>query len=905
MNFLTRIIAILVFSFLFSFNARSGDIEYLKNMPSVEKILSTIKGEDINQTTYRQVGFLGQMLMMIDFMNDGTYAPSRHGNLSPEEKALSDTYIAASEKIGKEYLERMGLTEKNKIDSRDYIDWSNSALQSHNMSRDWCKEYYKKLFPPDFLQMFYDRLAKARAKNNADWIKQQKENEKQQEEMLKKSQEMQQDFYNNNSISVGGILKKLFIWAGLILVSLMTWIYVKKKMNAKSENKPKWYFKNIIIVPLILFVAYLLRPQLPSYLSIPVLINYLISSLLYVGVSVLGIILIIWILYKLVKGSKGKAETEKSKIQKPFREFWLSLGNDINDREKNIRRLFEAKTGNIPFGDRLEIRNYGAKHFIQFQLSRNLASMEQREREFLRTTFLLYNSGLLSNSQWEYYCFAFVNGNGKASVDSYSYYIQSESTGVKNAPSAVKYYEGLKDASVDSAINSLMGLIEKLSIEGKNTKLISEIKNRTVGGGAWLSCDEIENTIFQSSSSPFSLNIGVLEGEGCNLRYSGEGSLITIAPPGSGKTQCFVLPNMLSWKGAVVVLDIKGEIYAATSKWRSQNIGPVYKFSPLDPANSHCYNPLSFIRQESDYIWEDSRFLADMMIVPSATNDPFWENSARDVITAAIAYITMYNPPQQRAISKVMDILYGIGWDEMVIALKTNVMVNAMRQSGHSLASIEKKTLDSVLRTAQSSMSAWQGERISKVTQKSDWSPLDLRKGSPTIYICINPNEIDSYLSLLRVVIAQHIRMLTSELPGRDAVPVLFMLDELPRLKKMPPIDEALNIGRQYGIKLWMFAQSYGQLKEAYSNPEGLLGSCMVRTFMNIPLNDEFTTKLSDQLGYREGPLDATRQKLVEPLELAGPNYRDTILVLASNTKPAKVKKKFAYEDKGFSAKMN
>lgn len=327
----------------------------------------------------------------------------------------------------------------------------------------------------------------------------------------------------------------------------------------------------------------------------------------------------------------------------------------------------------------------------------------------------------------------------------------------------------------------------------------------------------------------------------------------------------------------------------------------MFKFSPLDPGSSHCYNPLVFIREDPDYIWEDSRFLADMMIVPSGASDPFWENMARDVLTAAIAYVCYNNAPELRPI---IDLLYGMEWDSMVMSLQTNLRVAAMRQTGHALSEMEKKTRDSVLKTAQSSMSAWQGERISKTTSKSDWSPLDLRNGRPTIYICINPNETDSYLSVLRVFIAQHIRMLTSTLPPREAAPVLFVLDELPRLRKMPPIDEALNIGRQYGIRLWMFTQSYGQLKEAYPNAEGMLGSCAVRTFMNVPLNDELAQKLSDQLGYRDGPLDANRVKLVEPLELAGPDYRDIALVLASNTEPAKLRKAFAWQDKALQARV-
>src|ERR1035441_9924097 len=94
------------------------------------------------------------------------------------------------------------------------------------------------------------------------------------------------------------------------------------------------------------------------------------------------------------------------------------------------------------------------------------------------------------------------------------------------------------------------------------------------------------------------------------LSYSGDGSMITIAPPGSGKTQCNVFPNLLQWPGPAVVLDVKGEIYDKTSRWRSENIGPVIKFSPLDPAHSACYNPLTQIRRESLFLWEDARFLA-------------------------------------------------------------------------------------------------------------------------------------------------------------------------------------------------------------------------------------------------------------------------------------------------------
>ena len=139
---------------------------------------------------------------------------------------------------------------------------------------------------------------------------------------------------------------------------------------------------------------------------------------------------------------------------------------------------------------------------------------------------------------------------------------------------------------------------------------------------------------------------------------------------------------------------------------------------------------------------------------------------------------------------------------------------------------MNEKTLSSVLQTARSSLSAWTGERIARATSKSDWNPNDLRSGSnPTIYIYIRPNEVEAYLSLLRVFIGQHIRTLTAGVvPPQGSPPILFMLDELPRLRNMPPVDEALNIGRKYGLRLWMFAQSVGQLERPMKMQTGCSG---------------------------------------------------------------------------------
>jgi type IV secretion system protein VirD4 len=545
---------------------------------------------------------------------------------------------------------------------------------------------------------------------------------------------------------------------------------------------------------------------------------------------------------------------------------------------------------------------------VFFTVSRSLASMDFRERSYLRFAELLnsaYEGNDVSYRRWRT---ALLWGDGKGTVAGN---VQRAGLDAGDAAQPVVTAIRRMGLSVDQTIGSMQQRVTELlgyDIHPDFRALLQEFADQMnpAGGGSLLKPSQVQSSPF-ALKSDYAVHIGSFP-DGSPLSYSGDGSVVTIAPPGSGKTQCNVFPNLLTWRGPAVVLDISGDIYEHTAAWRAANVGPVYKFSPLEPEDSHKYNPLTFVRSEPDYIWEDSRLLAEMMIVPSLTSDPFWENEARTVLTAAIAHACYSNPPEERPMHDVLDVLYGgPAWDNMILGLRMAVDVRVMTQHATALSAMNEKTLSSVLQTARSSLGAWSGERVARATSRSDWSPQDLRSGrNPTIYIYIRPNEVEAYLSLLRVFIGQHIRMLTGgPVPPAGSPPILFMLDELPRLRNMPPVDEALNIGRKYGLRLWMFAQSVGQLQTAYENADGMLGSCAVRIYMNPTGADGLAEKLSEELGYVESMNDNSRRRLVEAADLAGPSYRDRQIVIANGAKPVFVSKDFAYQNAEFAARMN
>ena len=600
---------------------------------------------------------------------------------------------------------------------------------------------------------------------------------------------------------------------------------------------------------------------------------------------------LLW-LVKRVRGGGGGKQAARESSQELAR-----FGATEQARTKAIDALFDRKTETLKA---VIDGRYAARKLISGELVRSLAAMSTRERESLRALYQLHNIGQVTAHNFYLVRMALLYGDGKGQVF-HPWFEASENH--RDFASTLQAYTGV--ATAEGAVSAVLHYLADATAKLPNHPVVAALAERLVGGGDVALSSTTAFRAAQNGAKP-GLVLGTAEDTGELVTYTGEGSVISVAPPGAGKTQCHVFPTLLSWRGPAVVLDVKGEIYAGTSKWRSENVGPVFKFAPLDPAHSHGYNPLSAVRSDPDYLWEDSRFLADMMLVTNPeAKDPFWESRARDVLTAAIARACLTDDPARRSLGNVLDIFHGVGWDAFVRELQSRVDIRSMLRAGTSLGEMEKKTRDGVLQTGLASLSAWDGERIERATRKSDWSPLDLRSGkNPTIYICLKPNEVDSYISVLRVFIAQHIRSLTSVLPPQGAPPILFMLDELPRLRQMPPVEEALEIGRQYGIRLWMFTQSLGQLEAAYANHEGMVGSCAVRLFMNPSLHDGTAQKLSDDIGLQEGVLDNQRQKIVEAPVLAGPDYKDSVLVMASGFKPLRLRKHFAYQDEAIRTRL-
>lgn len=134
---------------------------------------------------------------------------------------------------------------------------------------------------------------------------------------------------------------------------------------------------------------------------------------------------------------------------------------------------------------------------------------------------------------------------------------------------------------------------------------------------------------------------GILVGQlGSTLLRNGEPAHVLVAAPTrSGKGVGIVIPNLLSWPGSVVVLDIKHENHQITSGFRGKHQS-VFKWSPMDDdARSHRYNPFDEVRRDAVHRISDLQRMAAILLPPTTGGDPMWQNEARDLFLGVALFV--------------------------------------------------------------------------------------------------------------------------------------------------------------------------------------------------------------------------------------------------------------------------
>lgn len=360
-------------------------------------------------------------------------------------------------------------------------------------------------------------------------------------------------------------------------------------------------------------------------------------------------------------------------------------------------------------------------------------------------------------------------------------------------------------------------------------------------------------------NDPRSILLGAFSDEGQPqpagfVHWNGEGHLLTIAPTRSGKALTTIIPNLLRYEGSCVVLDPKGELYEATSKWRSQ-LGPVYRVAPLNKDADkpvHCFDPVSQVQSEAD-----ARAIAQQICPRDPHAPSFFMDDAEGFLTAVIIYVRRNAPPHRQSLATVCQMASLKGASLMKVVQQMAAFPPTATAARAILEKDPQRGLKVLQETLTSKLNRWLDREIQASTAGNDIDFKSLKDRTATVYIEMPFDKMQTYAGWLRVILKAALDAMLAN-PRVPDIPVLFVLDEFLNIGSFPEYRDAIRTHAGAGVRLWFFLQDIYSLELYYpGNSWRPFLNCAVKQFFGI--NDPETAKVvGDYLGHKTQAIRTT-----------------------------------------------
>ena len=335
-----------------------------------------------------------------------------------------------------------------------------------------------------------------------------------------------------------------------------------------------------------------------------------------------------------------------------------------------------------------------------------------------------------------------------------------------------------------------------------------------------------------------------------------------IGSSGSGKTRFWLTPQLLQAHSSYVVVDPKGGILGQVGAFLKRQGYRIKVFNSIDFSKSMHYNPLSYIKTESDILKFVNALITNTK-GDGKEGDEFWTKAETLLYCALVAYIVFEGPEEERNMNTLVDMINSMevkedddnfknAVDYMFMGLeKRNPNHFAVRQyKKYKLAS--GKTAKSILISCGARLAPFDIPQLRKI-MSYDELELDRMGDQKTATFFIISDTDTTYNFIVALAFSQMFNLLCeradNKYGGRLPHHVRVLWDEAANTGQVPQLEKLVAVIRSREISLCLFLQAQAQLKALYKdNAETILGNMDSVIFLG---GREHTTvkELSEALG--------------------------------------------------------
>ena len=319
-----------------------------------------------------------------------------------------------------------------------------------------------------------------------------------------------------------------------------------------------------------------------------------------------------------------------------------------------------------------------------------------------------------------------------------------------------------------------------------------------------------------------------------------------IGSSGSGKTRFWLTPQLLQAHSSYVVVDPKGGTLDQCGRFLQREKYRVRVFNSIDFSKSMHYNPLAYIKTESDVLKFVTALIANTK-GDGKEGDEFWTKAETLLYCALVSYIVFEGPEEERNMNTLVEMINSmeVREDDETFKNAVDYMFDGLERRSPQHFAVRQykkyklasgKTAKSILISCGARLAPFDIKELRELME-TDEMELDTIGDRKTALFVIISDTDDTFNFVVSILYTQLFNLLCDkaddEYGGRLPVHVRCLLDEFANIGQIPKFEKLIATIRSREISASIILQSQSQLKAIYKdNADTIVGNCDTTLFL-------------------------------------------------------------------------
>ena len=395
---------------------------------------------------------------------------------------------------------------------------------------------------------------------------------------------------------------------------------------------------------------------------------------------------------------------------------------------------------------------------------------------------------------------------------------------------------------VDWLVGIVGGVVFRLFIHTKRKKAKKFRRDEEYGSARWGNEKDIkpfvdpkfENNVILTGTEFLTMNTRPkIPANARNL------NTCVIGSSGSGKTRFWLTPQLLQAHSSFVVVDPKGGVLSQVGSFLQKRGYKIKVFNSIDFSKSTHYNPLAYIKNESDILKFVNALISNTK-GEGKEGDPVWTKAETLLYCALLGYIIFEGAEEDRNMNTLVDMISGmeVKEDDEDFMNAVDYMFAGLEKRKPDCFAVKQykkyklssgKTAKSILISCGARLAPFDIPQLREIMSYDELELDRMGDRRTATFFCISDTD-STYNFLVALAFSQMFNLLCERADnvhgGRLPHHVRVLWDEAANTGQVPGLEKLVAVIRSREVSLVLLYQQLAQCKAIYDkNAETILGN--------------------------------------------------------------------------------